>query len=141
MFHPLVDELPAAAARATLRQRRIVNLVDHRRHDAKGLGSIVVAAFTSRRLGIELGQAAREGSGLAFAGTQRGFQFLLHERDAGLQPSVALLQFSDSLGRRDAAGTGGNIHVGLVGIHAARIICTAVRPLNNYLFIKHSISG
>jgi hypothetical protein len=30
------------------------------------------------------------------------------------------------------AGAGGNIRVGLAGVHAAGIICTAVKTLNNY---------
>jgi hypothetical protein len=68
VFDPLVDELPAAAARTTRRQRRVVHLVDHPRNGAERLGPVVLAALAPGRLGIDLGQTARERGGLAFAG-------------------------------------------------------------------------
>src|SRR5208283_1346319 len=68
MRHVYVDELTAAAMWTTPGQRGIVLLIDHRRHGSEGLGSIILAAFSPRPLGIELGQTPRKGSGLAFAG-------------------------------------------------------------------------
>src|SRR5208337_3491050 len=101
MVDVLVDELIASTPGATLRQRRLVNLVDDRRHGAKGLGSVVLAAFAARRLRVELGQTPREGSGLTFARTTK----LLHD---GFQLFDAGFQLGDSLSRRDTAGTGGS---------------------------------
>jgi len=47
------QELHTAAADGTFfRQRRCVNFVDARRHGAEGFGAVIVAAFSSGRLGV-----------------------------------------------------------------------------------------
>ena len=96
----------------------MVNLVDDLRHDAKRLGSVVVAALAARPFGIERGQPTRKGSRLTFARPQRRFQLLFEVGNAAFQ-------FRNALGRRHTARTGGvgrNIRIGLIGIHAAGII-------------------
>jgi hypothetical protein len=116
MLDARLDERLASASRAPPVQWRFVNFVDDRRHDAKGLGSVVVAALASRPLGIQLGQPARKWSGL---------QFLFKQSDAGLELRDALVAL------RTARATG-NFRLGHAGIHADRIISTRGKTLNNH---------
>lgn len=110
MLDAHVDERVVPASRATSRQRGVVNFVDAIRHDAKRLGSVILAALAPRPLGIDLGQAARERGGLALGRTAQRFHVLLQLFNLRFQPGNA----SISVG---AAGTGGGIRDGLVGTH------------------------
>jgi len=52
--------------------------------------------------------------------------------EACFQLTVLPFQFRDASIALDAAKASRNIRAGVVGIHAAGIICTAVKTLNNY---------
>ena len=65
----LEDDVPdRPAARATLRQRRIIGLIDTRRNGAVCVETMAVAALASRWFGIGLRFPRGERSGLALAG-------------------------------------------------------------------------
>ena len=94
------------------------------RHGAKRLGPVVVPAFSSRPLRIELGHAARERRRLAFAGPAQFLQPLFKLFETGFELRVVPFQSRDASIPLDAASAGGNVRVDWAGIHAAAILCT-----------------
>jgi hypothetical protein len=99
----------AAAVGASVRQRRLVDLVDllRGRWLAARLGAVVFAGLAAGLLGVRLGRALGEGSSLALAGTQGRVELTP-------QPLILGLEVVDSLLKGLAVGTPNRLHAGII---------------------------